>query len=94
MATDNKNWIKKVKTYLNSRDGKSGVPLSYLIHLACVNPETDEYARAMWVASFETQQFLGDNCKVCCHLFIGLLTKDKGATWFEKVKYSDGWAAH
>ena len=33
-ATDYKNWIKKVETYLDSRIGKSGVPLSKVIRPA------------------------------------------------------------
>ncbi len=30
-ATDYKNWVKKVENYLDSRTGKAGVPLSYVI---------------------------------------------------------------
>lgn len=31
-ATDYKNWIIKVENYLDSRTGKSGVPLSYQVY--------------------------------------------------------------
>jgi hypothetical protein len=31
IATDFKNWIKKVKKHLDLRTGKSGVPLRYVI---------------------------------------------------------------
>jgi hypothetical protein len=94
-ATDYKNWIKKVENYLDSRTGKSGVPLSYVIRPAGVNPAdaTDEYTRTMWAASFETQQYRADNREVY-HLFKDLLTKTEGATWFEKVTDGDGRAAH
>ena len=94
-ATDYKNWIKKVENYLDSRTGKSGVPLSYVIRPANVDPAEapDEYTRAVWAASFETQQYKEDNREVY-HLFKDLLTKTEGATWFEKVKDGDGRAAH
>ncbi|KAI2489317.1 hypothetical protein MHU86_25268 [Fragilaria crotonensis] len=94
-ATDYKNWIKKVENYLDSRIGKSGVPLSYVIRPANVDPAEapDEYTRAMWATSFETQQFREDNREVY-HLFKDLVTKTEGATWFEKVKDGDGRAAH
>ena len=64
-ATDYKNWIKKVENYLDSRTGKSGVPLSYVIRPAGVNPAdaTDEYTRTMWAASFETQQLTHNSRK-------------------------------
>jgi hypothetical protein len=95
VATDYKNWIKKVENYLDSRTGKSGVPLSYVIRPTDVDPAnaTDEYTRAMWAASFETQQYREDNREVY-HLLKDLLTKTEGATWFEKVKDGDGRAAH
>jgi hypothetical protein len=31
LATNYKNWIKKVENYLNYQTGKAGVPLSYMI---------------------------------------------------------------
>ena len=53
---DYKNWIKKVENYLDSRTGKSGVPLSYVIRPANADPAhaPDEYTCAMWAASFAT----------------------------------------
>ena len=95
VATDYKNWIKKVENYLDSRTGKSGVPLSYVIRPADANPAEapDEYTRVMWAASFHTQQYREDNREVY-HLFKDLVTKTEGATWFEKVKDGDGRAAH
>ena len=95
VANDYKNWIKKVENYLDSRTGKSGVPLSYVIRPADANPAEapDEYTRVMWAASFQTQQYKEDNRKVY-HLFKDLLTKTEGSTWFEKVKDGDGRAAH
>ena len=95
VATDYKNWIKKVENYLDSRTGKSGVPLSYVIRPANVDPAEapDEHTRAMWAASFDTPQYKDDNREVY-HLFKDLLTKTEGATWFEKVKNGDGRAAH
>lgn len=94
-ATDYKNWIKKVENYLDSRTGKSGVPLSYVIRPADVDPNEapDEYTREKWAASFETMQFRDDNRQVY-HLFKDLLTKTEGATWFEKVRDGDGRGAH
>jgi hypothetical protein len=94
-ASDYKNWIKKVSNYLDSRKGKAGVPLSYIIRPADANPDDaqDEYTRALWAASFETPQFKDDNREVY-HLFKDLLTKTDGATWFEKVNDGDGRAAH
>jgi hypothetical protein len=94
-ASDYKNWIKKVENYLDSRTGKSGVPLSYVIRPSGVNPADapDEYTRTMWAASLETAQFRADNREVY-HLFKDLLTKTEGATWFEKVTDGDGRAAH
>ena len=53
----------------------------------------DEYTRAMWAASFDTQQYKDDNREVY-HLFKDLLTKTEEATWFEKVKDVDRRAAH
>jgi hypothetical protein len=49
VARDYKNWMKKVNNYLDSRTGKAGVPLSYVIHPADVNPNEapDEYTRAL-----------------------------------------------
>jgi hypothetical protein len=94
-ATDYKNWIKKVENYLDSRTGKSGVPLSYVIRPADADPAEapDEYTRVMWAASFHTPQYKEDNREVY-HLFKDLLTKTEGATWFEKVKDGDGRAGH
>jgi hypothetical protein len=94
-ATDYKNWIKKVENYLDSRTGKAGVPLSYVIRPTDVNPNEapDEYTREKWAASFETMQFRDDNRQVY-HLFKDLLTKTEGATWFEKVRDGDGRGAH
>jgi hypothetical protein len=94
-ATDYRNWIKKVENYLDSRTGKSGVPLSYVIRPAGMNPADapDEYTREMWAASFDTQQYRADNREVY-HLFKDLMTKTEGATWFEKVTDGDGRAAH
>ena len=71
------------------------MPLSYVIRPANVDPADapDEYTRAIWAASFETQQYKEDNREIY-HLFKDLLTKTEGATWFEKVKDGDGRAAH
>ena len=51
-ANDYKNWIKKVTNYLDSRAGKAGVSLSYVIRPADANPDDapDEYTRALWAA--------------------------------------------
>ena len=94
-ASDYKNWIKKVANYLDSRKGKAGVPLSYVIRPAEANPDnaTDEYTRTLWAASFGTPQFVEDNREVY-HLLKDLVTKTDGATWFEKVTDGDGRAAH
>jgi hypothetical protein len=94
-ATDYKNWIKKVSNYLDSRKGKAGVPLSYVIRPGEVDPDDapDEYTRALWAASFDTEEYKEDNREVY-HLFKDLLTKTDGATWFEKVNDGDGRAAH
>ena len=94
-ANDYKNWIKKVENYLDSRTGKSGVPLSYVIRPANVDPADapDEYTRVMWAASFTTTQYREDNREVY-HLLKDLLTKTEGQTWFEKVCDGDGRAAH
>jgi hypothetical protein len=56
----------------------SGVPLSYVIRPAGVNSAdaTDEYTRAMWAASFETQQYRADNRELY-YLFKDLLIKPK-----------------
>lgn len=93
--SDYKNWIKKVSNYLDSKKGKSGVPLSYVIRPAEADPRNapDEYTRALWAASFDTPQYRDDNREVY-HLFKDLLTKTDGATWFEKVPDGDGRAAH
>ena len=95
VANEYKTWIKKVKNYLDSRNGKSGVPLSYVIRPADADPSQapDEYTRALWAASFNTSQYRDDNREVY-HLFKDLLTKTEGATWFEKVKDGDGRGAH
>jgi len=94
-ARDYKNWIKKVSNYLDSKKGKSGVPLSYVICSADADPNDapDEYTRMLWAASFETPQYRDNNREVY-HLFKDLLTKTDGATWFEKVPDGDGQAAH
>jgi hypothetical protein len=75
-ATNYKNWIKKVENYLDSRTGKSGVPLSYVIHPVNVTPveATDKYTRAKWATSFEAKQYCNDNREVY-HLFKDLVTK-------------------
>jgi hypothetical protein len=95
VANDYKNWIKKVTNYLDSRMGKAGVPLSYVIRATDADPESapDEYTRALWAASFQTRQYRDDNREVY-HLFKDLLTRTEGQTWFEKVKDGDGRAAH
>ncbi len=87
---------QKGGNYLDARTGKSGVPaLSYVIRPSDVYlaEAPDEYTRAMWAASFDTQQFKDDNREVN-HLFKDLLTKTERATWFKKVKDGDGRAAH
>ena len=65
-SNDYKNWIKKVTNYLDSRAGKSGVPLSYVIRAEDADPDEapDEYTRALWAASFHTPQFKEDNREV------------------------------
>jgi hypothetical protein len=95
VANDYKNWIKKVTNYLDSRIGKAGVPLTYVIRAHDVNVDDapDKYTRSLWAASFETRQFRDDNREVY-HLLKDLLTKAEGAMWFEKVKDGDGRAAH
>ena len=95
VASEYKNWIKKVENYLDARTGKAGVPLSYVIRAIDVNPmeAPDEYTHALWAASFDTPQYRDDN-REAYHLFKDLLTKTDGATWFEKVKDGDGRAAH
>ena len=94
-ASDYKNWIKKVSNYLDSRKGKAGVPLSYVIRPTDADPNDvqDEYTRALWAASVDTPQYVEDNREVY-HLLKDLLTKTDGATWFEKVSDGDGRAAH
>ena len=54
-ASDYKNWIKKVTNYLDSRKGKAGVPLSYVIRPTDADPDAapDEYTRTLWAALFE-----------------------------------------
>ncbi len=82
VSNNYKNWIKKVTNYLNSRVGKAGVPLSYIIRAADSDPEKatpDEYTHALWAASFQTRQFHDDNWEVY-HLFKDLLTKTEGQT--------------
>jgi hypothetical protein len=76
VPSDNKNWIKKVTNYLNSRMGKAGVPLSYVICAPDVNPNDapDEYTRALWAASFETRQYQDDSREIY-HLLKDLFTK-------------------
>ena len=95
VASDYKNWVKKFANYLDSRKGKAGVPLSYVIRPADVDPDDaeDEYTRALWAASFATPQFKEDNREVY-RILKDLLTKTDGATWFEQVKDGDGRAAH
>ena len=95
VPSDYKNWVKNVTNYLDSRMGKAGVPLSYVICAADVNPNDapDEYTRALWAASFETRRYQDDNREVY-HLLKDLLTKTEGQTWFEKVYDGDGRAAH
>ncbi|KAI2490029.1 hypothetical protein MHU86_24544 [Fragilaria crotonensis] len=94
-ASNYKNWIKKVTNYFDSRKGKAGVPLSYVIRPAKANPDnaTDEYTRTFLAALFETPQYVEDNREVY-HLLKDLVTKTDGATWFEKVTDGDGRAAH
>ena len=94
-ATEYKNWIKKVENYLDSRTGKSGVPLSFVIRPVNADPAhaPDKYTRAIWAAPFETTHYRDDNREVY-HLFKDLLTKTEGQTWFEKVPDGDGRAAH
>ena len=77
VATNYKNWIKKVENYLDSRTGKSGVPLSYVIRPSDGNPAEapDEDTRAMWAASFNTQQFK-DGYREVSHLFKRPLNQD------------------
>ena len=84
-----------MSNYLDSRKGKAGVPLTYVIRPVHADPDNapDEYARALWAASFDTEEYKEDNRKVY-HLFKDLLTKIDGATWFEKVNDGDGQAAH
>ncbi|KAI2502108.1 hypothetical protein MHU86_12338 [Fragilaria crotonensis] len=91
MLTTTKIGSKKVSNYLDSRKGKSGVPLSYVIRPVDADPEDaqDEYTRTLWAASFDTPQFKDDNREVY-HLFKDLLTKTDGVTWFEKVADGDG----
>jgi hypothetical protein len=93
--SDYKNWMKKVSNYLDSKKGKSGVPLSYVIQPAeadCKNAPV-EFTRALWAALFDNPQYRDDNREVY-HLFKDLLTKTDGSTWFEKVTDGEGRAAH
>ena len=85
MASDYKNWIKKVNNYLDSRTEKAGVPLSYVIRAADVDPNEapDEYTRALWVASLNTPQYKEDNRHVY-QLFKDLLTKTEGSTCLKR----------
>ncbi len=71
VSNDHKNWIKKVTNYLDSRMGKAGVPLSYVIRATDYNPDNapDKYMRALCAASFETRQY-HDNNREVYHLFL------------------------
>ena len=86
-----KNWIKKVTNYIDSRIGKAGVPLTYVIRAPGVNVEDDpvKYTRSLWAASFETCHYRDYNREVY-HLLKDLFTKTEGAIWFEKVKDGNG----
>jgi hypothetical protein len=55
-ATNYKNWIKKVENYLDSRTGKAGVPLSYVIRPVKADPDDapDEYTRQKWAVKLLT----------------------------------------
>ena len=84
-----------MSNYLDSRKGKSDVPLIYVIHPADADPDDaqDKYTRTLWAASFDTPQFKDNNREVS-HLFKDLLAKTDGATWFERVTDGDCRAAH
>ena len=71
------------------------MPLSYVIRPIDADPDNapDEYTRAKWAVSFDTQHFIDDNREVY-HLLKDLLTKTEGATWFEKVREGNGQAAY
>jgi hypothetical protein len=62
----NRRTGSRIENYLNSRTDKSGMPLSSVICPVDVDPAevTDEYARAKWVASFETKQYCNYNCEL------------------------------
>jgi hypothetical protein len=95
-ASDYKNsMIMNVTNHLDSRKGKAGVPLSYVIRSADADPYAaqDEYTCTLWATSFKTPQYIEDNHEVY-HLFKDLLTKTDGATWFDKVSDRDGRATH
>jgi hypothetical protein len=59
--------------------------LTYVIRPGDVDPDDapDEYTRALWAASFDTEEYKEDNREVY-HLFKDLLTKADG--WGDVVQ--------
>jgi hypothetical protein len=88
-------WARSFANYLDSRIGKSDVPLSYVIRPADTNPDdaVDEYQRVIWSAPHEGFAYKEDN-RLVYRIYKDLINGTDGWAWFSMAAEGNGRAAH
>jgi hypothetical protein len=88
-------WERSLENYLDSRRGRSKIPLSYVIRPDDVNPEEaeTEYERVIWSAPHEGIAFEEDNREVY-RIYKDLMNGTDGWAWFNQAQVGNGRQAH
>jgi hypothetical protein len=88
-------WERSFENYLDSRRGRSKIPLSYVIRPADADPEEaeTEYERVIWSAPHEGLAFGEDNREVY-RIYKDLMNGTDGWAWFNQAQVGNGRQAH
>jgi hypothetical protein len=88
-------WERSLENYLDSRRGRSKIPLSYVIRPDDVNPEEaeTEYERVLWSAPHEGIAFEEDN-REAYRIYKDLMNGTDGWAWFNQAQVGNGREAH
>jgi hypothetical protein len=89
------SWARSFENYLDLLCGKSGVPLSYVIHPVdvVVANAADDYQRTLWSAPHNGPAYRDNNRQVY-RIYKDLMIGTDGWTWFNRTVNGDGSGAH
>jgi hypothetical protein len=89
------SWMQSFENYLDSVQGKSKVPLTYIIRPEGVNPAdaVDQYQRAIWSAPHVGYAFQEDN-RLVYRIYKDVMVDTDGWTWFNRAGNGNGRQAH